>query len=172
MLKPKNFELDGYEFIYTPLTLRPARKLYLESINRYGSIIASFIAAFEAPKKFSLDSELDILINAVMKSIGHGIRDFSLSVDADWLESVMIKILLPNLQVKIEGNFIPVNKDWYELEMGTRCSTEIGILIHCFKFQYSDFLARWETLSDTVKSIRKNVRGLTSLKNSIGKSGV
>lgn len=151
--------------------LKPARRLYVELVNTYGSSLASFIAAFEAPDKFNLESDVGVLINSVTTSIGHGIKDFSSSLDFDWLEKT-IELLLPNLQVEISGKYIPIQKDWYELEMSTKCSTEIGILINCFKVQYSDFFSRWESLSSMIKEIQKNSKGLISLKDSIGKVGV
>lgn len=168
MLEPNTIKIDEFEFIYSPLMLKPARALYCDLVNRYGDMAASIVEAFELTDKITLDTdiELDVLVNGITKSLGSGLRSLSKAIDADWLERTMMKTLIPQLQIKNEqGNFVPVDMNWYELTFGTKCSVEIILLLEILKIQYSDFLSRITNLSNTIKEIKKNVDKFKSHKD-------
>lgn len=164
MLKSKTFIIDKYTFEYTPLKLTQARELYVDLMHYYGGIFEVFGNKFELPKNINLDTDIDTDVESfagpVLKAIGSIIKEFTLSIDAQWLSETINEKILPNIKIAVNGVVVEQEnlKSWYEEEFATKCSTELRMFLECLKIQYSDFLALSGNLSTTIKVMIKNLK--------------
>lgn len=159
----KNFSIDSYHFNYTPLMLTPAKKLFAGLVKKLGPTVASILESFKLSS--TLDKELDSLIEPILNSIGSAIREFSYAMDSEWYSS-LIDVFIPQLEIRNEqGNMVPIDKNWLEIEFATNLSVDLQLILKCLEIQYYDFFVRAQSLSNTIGTLKNTIKQFNSQKD-------
>lgn len=165
-------EIDDREFQFTPLALKPARKLFLQLTRRFGPALADGVAALDKAGDVNPDQEIEQALGTMAAPLGAAMRQAFLELDPEFYESLTITFG-KRCQVKNdEGRWQELDATAAERAFQSKLMSEMRWVWWCLSMQYSDFLAPAQRAMGTAISLKAaaNESRFSSPKESIGKS--
>ncbi len=154
MLEPEQTEIDGYEFQYHPMMLRPSRKMFDELSQRFGPAVAS---AIEGLGKANIDQDMEFseMLGGVTDSAAGLLRGVVAGLDPTYHAKLADALAANTLWKNPEsGEFAKLTAELREVMFGTHILTEAKLIWWCLSVQYADFLAPLRDLSLQAVSLR------------------
>ncbi len=145
MLDPQEKEIDGIEFRYQPMMLKPARAMFDGLAQRFGPAIAS---AVEGLSEADIDSDMELsaMLGNVSKSAGGLLRGIVAGLDPSYHAKIADELAKQTEYRNESGNYVELAPAVRELMFGAKLLTEGKLIGWCLSVQYADFLEPLRTL--------------------------
>jgi len=165
MLVPEEKEIDGRRFSYTPLMVKPARKLFNELVKRFGPSVGGAISSIQSDitdvKEDTSDGDL---VKAIAGALGTGVTGLSQALDPTFHEQLVVD-LGRNTMVEESEGMVPLTADQREKIFGGKMATELKWIAFCLGVQFSDFLDLLkEGVQVATTALKKDTSSLNSPK--------
>lgn len=169
MLEPEDKEIDGHEFRYHPMMLKPARKMFDQLSQRFGPAIAS---AIEGLGNANIDQDMEFaeMLGGVTDSAAGLLRGIVAGLDPTYHAQLADTLAGSTLWKHPDsGEYVKLTSELREVMFGKNLLTESKLIWWCLSVQYSDFLAPLRDLSLQAVSLRSvTASALASRKEQIG----
>ena len=160
MLEIQERTIDGIDFRYNPMMAKPARRMLVGLIRRFGGSMASGLETLGKEDLSNVDEKMDMLVvlGRLTGSIAGVIREITFNLDEDYYEKLTDTLgARSEMRVTSEDGqaaWMTMNNDLRNLEFGNRLLLEAKWVAFCLEAQYEDFFGLLSTASQQAIAVK------------------
>lgn len=165
-------EIDGRNYRYTPMFLKPARKLLDQLVQRFGPALADAVAELDGVDDVSADQEAAAAVGTMAGPLGAAMKQAFSALDPEFHDKLTETLAKQTEIQNDDGNWVGLGTI-REMYFATRIMTEFKWIWFCLSSQYADFLEPVQNGALKMMALKglANDSRSTFQRGSTGKSG-